>query len=69
MPSITTRLELTKKNKSIAKVIFVQKEDAFDIKLCIPCSNYYIKGYKLLNEKPITEEVINLCEKLSNKLE
>ena len=58
MPSTTTRLVLTKKNKSIAKVIFVQKEDAFDIKLCIPCSNYYIKGYKLLNEKPITEEVI-----------
>ena len=56
MPSITTRLELAKKNKSIAKVIFVQKEDAFDIKLCIPCSDYYIKGYKLLNEKPITGE-------------
>ena len=54
MSSITTRLELAKKNKSIAKVIFVQKEDAFDIKLCIPCSDYYIKGYKLLNEKPIT---------------
>ena len=27
MPSTTTRLELTKKNKSIAKVISVQKED------------------------------------------
>lgn len=58
MPSKTTRLKLIKKNKSIAKVIFVQKEDAFDIKLCIPCSNYYIKGYKLLDEKPIADEVI-----------
>ena len=56
MSSITTRLELVKKNKSITKVMFVQKEDAFDIKLCIPCGDYYIKGYKLLNEKPITGE-------------
>lgn len=56
MATKTTRLELTKKNKSIAKVIFIQKEDAFDIKVCIPCSDYYIKGYKLFNQKPLTGE-------------
>lgn len=57
MPSITTRLELIKNNRTITKVIFNQKGNALDVKLCIPCNDYYIKGYKLFDDNPITGRV------------
>lgn len=53
----TTRIELLKKDKNIAKVIFIQKKDSFDVKICFQCDKYFIKGYKLFNEKPIIGEV------------
>ena len=52
----TTRLELFKKDKSVAKVIFVQKKESFDVKICFQCDNYYIKGYKLFNNTPLIGE-------------
>lgn len=53
----TTKLEIVKNSKTIVKLIFVQKENTFDVKICIPCNDYYIKGYTLFNSIPIIQEV------------
>lgn len=57
MSSTTTRIELVKQDKSLIKVIFNQKEDTLDVKLCFACNNYYIKSYKLFDESPIIGSV------------
>lgn len=50
---ITKKVQIVKNNKSIATLIFSQKQETLDIKICIHSNEYDIKGYTLFNNVPI----------------